>query len=101
MTSSIENNKNLQLTLYVAGDEPNSHMAKQNLREICNGTLKDCCQIEIVDVYKNFERALAERIVVTPTLVVKGERTSKTVFYGCLHDRCAITKSLQERTENG
>jgi hypothetical protein len=76
-------------------------MAQQNLKEICNGTLQDRCRIEIVDVYQNFDRALAERIVVTPTLVITRENSSsRTVFYGSLHDKSALTKYLQEGTEN-
>ena len=84
MASSEEANSTIiyHLTLYVAGDEPNSHIALQNLREICSGKLQNRCQIEVVDVYREFERALKERIVVTPALVVeKLNSTTRTGIF--------------------
>jgi circadian clock protein KaiB len=55
--------------LYVAGDEQNSLQAIDNLREICETHLPDQHEIEIVDVLLDPKRALAESILMTPTLV--------------------------------
>ena len=55
--------------LYVAGDGPNSLQARANLSALCRDHLPNRHQIEIIDVIKEPERALAERIFMTPTLV--------------------------------
>jgi circadian clock protein KaiB len=55
--------------LYVAGDALNSAQAVANLRAICNVHLPERFEIEIVDVFREPKRALAEGIFMTPTLV--------------------------------
>jgi circadian clock protein KaiB len=55
--------------LYVAGDVPNSREAIANLTDICETHLPGQHDIEIVDVFLEPERALAESIFLTPTLV--------------------------------
>ena len=54
--------------LYVAGDAPNSSQAIANLTVFCRTYLVDRHEIEIVDVFKYPQRALAEGIFMTPTL---------------------------------
>lgn len=56
--------------LYVAGDAPNSAQAIANLAAFCRAHLPDRYEIEIVDVFREPKRALAEGIFMTPTLVV-------------------------------
>ena len=55
--------------LYVAGDAQNSTRAVANLTALCGDRLKGRHRIEIVDVFGEPERALADRIVMTPTLI--------------------------------
>lgn len=55
--------------LYVAGDALNSTQALANLTALCHAHLPDRHEIEIVDVYKEPQRALADGIFMTPTLV--------------------------------
>lgn len=55
--------------LFVAGDAPNSVQAVANLAAFCRDHLADRYEIEIVDVFREPERALAERIFMTPTMV--------------------------------
>jgi circadian clock protein KaiB len=55
--------------LYVAGDAPNSTLARRNLAAICLGHLAGRHEIEVVDVYREPERALADRVFMTPTLL--------------------------------
>ena len=57
------------LRLYVAGDTVNSALAQVNLKMLCQTHLKDRHLIEIVDVLREPERALADGIFMTPTLV--------------------------------
>lgn len=56
-------------TLFVAGDAPNSVRAIANLGAFCRDYLADRYAIEIVDVFLEPKRALAEGIFMTPTLV--------------------------------
>ncbi|MDP1530218.1 MAG: circadian clock KaiB family protein [Rhodoferax sp.] len=55
--------------LYVAGDALNSAQARANLAALCQTHLAGRYQIEIVDVFKEPKRALADAIFMTPTLV--------------------------------
>ena len=55
--------------LYVAGDASNSTQAIANLTAICRAYLPDRHEIEIVDVFREPKRALADGILMTPTLV--------------------------------
>lgn len=57
--------------LYVAGEAPNSMQAIANLAAFCRTHLTDRYEIEIVDVFREPKRALAESIFMTPTLVVR------------------------------
>jgi circadian clock protein KaiB len=60
---------NFKFRLYVAGDTQNSVHAVANLRALCDAHLQDHHEIEIVDVFRDPERALTEGIVMTPTLI--------------------------------
>ncbi|MEO6074190.1 MAG: circadian clock KaiB family protein [Burkholderiales bacterium] len=55
--------------LYVAGDAPNSVHALANLTALCRERLPDRHEIEIVDVFKDPKRALADNVFLTPTLI--------------------------------
>ncbi len=55
--------------LYVADDAPNSTRAVTNLTEFCRLHLPHRHAIEIVDVLRHPQRALADGILMTPTLV--------------------------------
>jgi circadian clock protein KaiB len=56
------------LRLYVAGGAPNSMLAIANLEAICAEHLKDGHKLEVVDVLENPRRAMAEGVLVTPSL---------------------------------
>jgi circadian clock protein KaiB len=55
--------------LYVAGDGQNSTRAIANLTALCGAYLAGRHRIEIVDVFGDPDQALADRIVMTPTLM--------------------------------
>jgi circadian clock protein KaiB len=55
--------------LYVAGDAPNSTEALANLTALCRAHLPGRHEIEVVDVFREPKRALADGILMTPTLV--------------------------------
>jgi circadian clock protein KaiB len=56
--------------LYIAGDTLNSMRALTNLTALCRVHLQDRHTIEIVDLSKEPRRALADGILMTPTLVI-------------------------------
>jgi len=58
-----------QFRLYVAGDTQNSAQAVANLTALCRARLPDRHHIEVVDVFREPKRALADGILMTPTLV--------------------------------
>ena len=55
--------------LYIAGDTPNSTQAVANLNALCRLHLPGQYEIENVDVFREPQRALANRIFLTPTLI--------------------------------
>ena len=59
----------LRLRLFVADDAPNSTQARANLAAQCRDYLPGQCEIEIIDVFKHPERALADSVFMTPTLI--------------------------------
>ena len=56
------------MRLYVTGGAPNSVQAIVNLEAICQQHLKGHYQLEIVDVFEQPLRALADGVIVTPSL---------------------------------
>lgn len=56
------------LRLYVAGGAPNSIQAIANLKAICKEHLKDGHRLEVVDVLEHPRRAMADGVLVSPTL---------------------------------
>ena len=59
----------LRLRLYVAGHAPNSVRAVANVRAICDEHFASGHELEIVDLLEHPKRALADGIIVTPTLL--------------------------------
>ena len=59
----------VRLRLYVAEGAPNSVRAVANLRRLVDSELSGRAEIELVDVLTEPERALLDKILVTPTLV--------------------------------
>jgi circadian clock protein KaiB len=59
----------LLLRLYVAGDAPNSLRAIANVRAICEEHFASDHELEIVDLLEHPRRAMADGIIVTPTLI--------------------------------
>ena len=55
--------------LYVVRDAPSSMQALANLTALCRERLAGRHKIEVVDVFQSPERALADGIILTPTLL--------------------------------
>ncbi len=59
----------VRLVLFIAGESPNSAAALANLRRAIELEGAERFELEVVDVFEHAERALSERVFVTPTLV--------------------------------
>ena len=59
----------LRLRLYVAGNAPNSERAIANAKAICGEHFASRYELEVVDLLEQPTRALADGIIVTPTLL--------------------------------
>ncbi len=59
----------LRLRLYIAGHAPNSVRAIANCRAICDEHFASGHELEIVDLLEHPQRAVADGIIVTPTLL--------------------------------
>ena len=86
-------NEQVVLTLYVAGANPRSERAIQNLRQIGDVFFAGRCRIEIVDVLRRPEAAESARIMATPTLVREQPEPERRVI-GDLSDQATVLKAL-------
>lgn len=59
----------LRLRLYVAGQAPNSLRAIGNSKAICEENFHGRYELEVIDMIVQPRRAVADGIIVTPTLV--------------------------------
>ncbi len=87
------------LKLYVAGNEQNSQLARDNLKQICSEHLNGRCRIEEVDVLTDFIPALRDRVFVTPTLILV-EPEPKVMVVGNLSEKEKVLSALRLRFEN-
>ena len=60
-----------EFVLYIAGTTPQATRAIVNARKICERYLKDCYDLEIIDISKNPHLAATAQIIAAPTLVRK------------------------------
>lgn len=81
------------LRLYVAGGAPNSVQAIANLEAICAEYLKDGHRLEIVDILDNPRRAMAEGVLVTPSLAKLSPQPAAQVV-GNLSDKQRVLFAL-------
>jgi circadian clock protein KaiB len=81
-----------KLRLYVAGDAPNSHQAKQNLAAVLEDVSEDY-ELEIIDCLADPMRSLSDGIVVTPTLL-KVEPEPRQTVIGNLSDTEYLRRTI-------
>lgn len=79
--------------LYVAGQSPNSALAETNLRALWAEHWTGPARLELIDVLKSPARALADGIVVTPTLV-RLTPTPRVSLIGALTDTARVRAAL-------
>ena len=79
--------------LYVAGNTPNSTQALANLTALCRAHLPDRHEIEVVDVFRQPQRALTDGILMTPTLVKLGPSPARRIV-GTLSQTQPVLQAL-------
>ncbi len=81
------------MRLYIADNAPNSARAIANLEAICAQYLAGNFKLEIIDVLEYPQRALADGIVVTPSLT-KVSPSPEAKIVGNLSDRSSVLHAL-------
>ena len=79
--------------LYVAGGAQNSAEAVANLTGLCRAHLMGQHEIDVVDVFADPKRALADGILMTPTLVKLAPRPVKKII-GTLSQAQPVLQAL-------
>ena len=79
--------------IYVAGQAPNSRRAQANLTAFCRQFLADRHAIEVVDVLAEPDRALAEKVLLTPTLAILAPLPVRMIV-GDLSDAAVLRQAL-------
>ena len=83
----------VMMRLYIANNAPNSVQALANLAEICKEHMKENYMLEVIDVIDDPLRALADGILVTPSLA-KLSPAPATKIVGNLSDRSSVLRAL-------
>lgn len=83
----------VNLRLYIADSAPNSILAIANLEAICKEHLQGNFRLEIIDVLEYPQRALADGILVTPSLN-KLSPSPGTKIIGNLSDKSSVLRAL-------
>jgi circadian clock protein KaiB len=80
-------------TIYVVEHAPNSQHAVRNLTDFCRSFLPGRHRIEIVDVFLHPDRALADKILLTPTLIIDSSSPARRIV-GDLSDGGILRQAL-------
>jgi circadian clock protein KaiB len=76
--------------LYIAGDTVNSTQAIANLTALCHAHLLDRHEIEIIDVFLQPQRALADGILMTPILVKISPAPARRIVGTLSHEQVVL-----------
>jgi circadian clock protein KaiB len=94
-------NKEYVLRLYIAGTSSKSVRAVANIKEICESSLKNRYDLEVIDIYQQPVLAKGEQIIAAPTLVKKLPLPLRK-FIGDMSDteRILVGLDLRPRDQN-
>jgi PAS domain S-box-containing protein len=98
--AEIEPSQTYRLALFVAGDEPNSEQARQNLARVCEGVPQRRCEVRIVDVLEDHQVALEHNILVTPSLLLLAP-APRVLMVGTLSNAERVRLALRIDGEQG
>ncbi len=86
------------LRLFIAGINPKSKNAVENLREVCEENLKGKYELEIIDIYQQPIFAKEGKIVAAPTLIKELPLPIRR-FVGDLSDKEKLLLGLDLRSQ--
>ena len=86
------------LRLFVAGINPKSKKAIENLREVCEENLKGQYELEIIDIYQQPIFAKEGQIIAAPTLIKELPLPIRR-FVGDLSDKKKLLLGLDLRSK--
>lgn len=87
------------LCLYITGASPQSVLAVNNIKHICETYLCGQYDLEIIDVYQQPGMAISEQIIAAPTLVKKYPLPVKKLI-GDMSDINVVLRGLDVSPEN-
>ena len=92
MTIANEKEK-YRIMLFVAGSEPNSRRAKENLVRLCETELEADYELVVVDVLEDHQAAIDHHVMVVPMTVVSDSAPSVSIL-GDLSDTGRLRAAL-------
>lgn len=98
LTSEKKGDKYI-LRLFVAGINPKSRRAIENLKEVLEENLKDQYELEIIDIYQQPIFAKEDQIVAAPTLIKELPPPLRR-FVGDLSNKERILLGLHLKSKN-
>ena len=84
------------MRLFIAGINPKSKMAIENLRELCKENIDVECEIEVIDIYQQPIYAKEGKIIAAPTLIKELPLPIRR-FVGDLSDKDKLLLGLDIR----
>lgn len=88
------------LRLFIAGINPKSVKAIENLKELCDESLNDQYELEIIDIYQQPIFAKEGHIIAAPTLIKELPPPLRR-FVGDLSDKEKLLIGLDLRSKKG
>ena len=83
----------VELRLYVSGCTPKSARAITDFQRLCREHLTGRCDVEIIDIYQQPERAVQAQIVAVPTLIKSAPGPLRRLV-GSLAETTRVLKNL-------
>jgi len=89
-----ENETKYKLKLFIAGNEPNSVQAVDNIKDILDSNIKDKYKLELIDILTDFQSAIDHGVLVTPMLIII-EPSPETTIVGTMSDAEKLKAALR------
>ena len=93
-TPELRSGPKYRLVLFVAGNERNSRIARENLDRVCREDLQGHCEVRVVDILEDLEAAIENNILLTPALQVI-EPPIEELIIGNLSDADTVRSVLR------
>jgi circadian clock protein KaiB len=92
-TAGENTNSSYRLLLFVAGDEHNSRLARENLSRLRDSLPDHVCEVKVIDVLEDYRAALENNVLVTPCLI-RPDSTPPLRVVGSLTDMQRVRAAL-------